>query len=61
MRGDPIIYESENDILETFMNFHLETYFNTSPIVTDVVEDIKSQTERYKNELALAQKMQKKL
>ena len=49
MHGDPIIYASENDMLETFMNFHLETYFNTSPIVTDVVEDIRSQTERYKN------------
>jgi len=49
MRGDPIIYASENDMLETFMNFHLETYFNTSPIVTDVVEDIRSQNEKYKN------------
>jgi SAM-dependent methyltransferase len=49
MRGDPIIYASENDMLETFMNFHLETYFNTSPIATDVVEDIRSQAEKYKN------------
>lgn len=49
MHGDPIIYASENDILETFMNFHLETYFNTSPTVADVVEDIKSQAEKYKN------------
>ena len=49
MRGDPITYASENDMLETFMNFHLETYFNTSPIVADVVEDIRSQAERYKN------------
>ncbi len=49
MRGDPIVYATENDMLETFMNFHLETYFNTSPIVADIVEDIKSQAERYRN------------
>lgn len=48
MRGDPIIYASENDMLETFMNFHLETYFNTSPIIADVVEDIRSQAERHR-------------
>lgn len=47
--GDPITYASENDVLETFMNFHLETYFNTLPIVADVVEDIRSQAEKYRN------------
>lgn len=49
LRGDRITYASENDVLETFMNFHLETYFNTSPIVADVVEDIRSQAEKYRN------------
>lgn len=49
LRGDPIIYASENDMLETFMNFHLETYFNTLPIVADVIEDIRFQAKRYKN------------
>lgn len=49
MRGDPIVYETENDMLETFMNFHLETYFNTLPIVADVVENIKSQAEKYRD------------
>ena len=49
LRGDSITYTSENDVLETFMNFHLETYFNTSPIVADVVEDIRSQAEKYRN------------
>lgn len=49
LRGDPIVYASESDMLETFMNFHLETYFNKLPIVADVVEDIKSQAKRYKN------------
>ncbi|MFH1188932.1 MAG: methyltransferase domain-containing protein [bacterium] len=47
--GDSITYASENDVLETFMNFHLETYFNTLPIVADVVEDIRSQAEKYRN------------
>lgn len=49
LRGDPIIYASENDVLETFMNFHLETYFNTSPIVADIVVDIRSQSEKYRS------------
>ncbi len=49
MHGDPIVYATENDMLETFMNFHLETYFNTSPAVADIVEDIRSQAERYRN------------
>ena len=48
MRGDPIVYQSENDMLETFMNFHLETYFNTTPLATNVIEDIKFQAEKYK-------------
>lgn len=49
LRGDSITYTTENDVLETFMNFHLETYFNTSPIVADVVEDIRSQAEKCRN------------
>lgn len=49
LRGDSIIYTSEDDMLETFMNFHLETYFNTSSVVADVIEDIRSQAEKYRN------------
>lgn len=49
MRGDPIVYATENDMLETFMNFHLETYFNTSPVVAEILEDIRSQAEKYRN------------
>lgn len=49
LRGDPITYRSEDELLETFMNFHLETYFNTSQFVEDVVEDIKDQVIPYRN------------
>lgn len=49
LSGDSIVYLTENEMLETFMNFHLETYFNTSPIVADVIEDIKFKAEKYKN------------
>ena len=49
LQGDPIIYRSEDDLLETFMNFHLETYFNTLPLVVDVVNDIRTQAEKYRN------------
>lgn len=49
LRGDPITYASENDVLETFMNFHLETHFNHLPSVTEVIEDISSQIKEYRN------------
>ncbi len=49
LQGDPIPYESEDELLETFMNFHLETYFNTTPFVADVIDDIKKQAARYRN------------
>ncbi len=47
--GDPIIYENEALLLEIFMNFHLETYFNNSEIVTDVVDDIRKCIKKYRN------------
>lgn len=50
LQGDAIYYESEDEVLETFMNFHLETYFNDSPLTESVIEDIKEQASRYRNE-----------
>lgn len=49
LQGDPIIYMSESDVLETFMNFHLETYFNLLSIVGEVIENISSQIREYRN------------
>ena len=50
LRGDAIHYKSEDEVLETFMNFHLETYFNNSPLTESVVDDIKGQIAKYRNE-----------
>ena len=50
LRGDAIHYRSENELLETFMNFHLETYFNDSPLNKSVINDIKEQASKYRNE-----------
>lgn len=46
--GDPIIYENENMLLEIFLNFHLETYFNQLDLLPIVVDDIKEQIKQYK-------------
>lgn len=50
LRGDPIRYESEGVLLETFMNFHLETYFNRHILLKNVIEDIKKHSAQYRNE-----------
>ncbi len=48
LKGETITYKSEDELLETFMNFHLETYFNTSSLVKEVLEDIKTQAAPYR-------------
>lgn len=50
LQGDAIHYKSEDDVLETFMNFHLETYFNESQFTEGVINDIKEQILKYRNE-----------
>ena len=50
LQGDAIHYKSEDEVLETFMNFHLETYFNNLPFTESVIDDIKEQISEYRNE-----------
>lgn len=50
LQGDAIHYKSEDEVLETFMNFHLETYFNNSPLTESVIDDIKGQISKYRND-----------
>lgn len=50
LQGDAIHYKSEDEVLETFMNFHLETYFNGPPITESVINDIREQISKYRNE-----------
>lgn len=47
--GDPIVYENEELLLEIFLNFHLETYFNQLDLLPIVINDIKEQIKQYKN------------
>ncbi len=49
LQGDKIRYNSEDEVLEIFMNFHLETYFNNSPLTESVLTDIKKQIAQYRN------------
>lgn len=45
LKGDPIVYNSIENALETFMNFHMETEFNrhenVQGIINELTEDIK--------------------
>ena len=50
LKGGAIHYKSEDEVLETFMNFHLETYFNNLPLAESVIDDIKGQISKYRNE-----------
>jgi hypothetical protein len=38
--GDPIIYRNLNEALETFVNFHLESYFNDRPELPRVIDKL---------------------
>ena len=48
LHGDPIIYKDKDEVMEIFLNFHLETFFNDSPLLAEVIEDIEHQIEQYK-------------
>lgn len=50
LQGDAIHYKSEDEALETFMNFHLETYFSNSPFAESVIGDIRGQISKYRND-----------
>lgn len=49
LKGYAIHYKSEDEVLETFMNFHLETYFNNLSLNESVINDIKGQISKYRN------------
>ncbi len=49
LKGDPIKYSDEDEVLEIFMNFHLETYFNDTDMASLVLNDIKKQIKPYRN------------
>jgi len=49
LQGDAIHYKSEDEVLETFMNFHLETYFNNSSFIESIIHDIKMGISKCRN------------
>lgn len=50
LRGDPIVYASQSELLETFVNFHLETYFNESPLLPKILKSIKKLSDGYRQD-----------
>lgn len=40
LRGDDIVYKSAEEALEIFMNFHMESYFNNSPLASEIIDDL---------------------
>ncbi|MCR4312610.1 MAG: methyltransferase domain-containing protein [Candidatus Uhrbacteria bacterium] len=40
--GEEIVYDSEDEALEIFLNFHTESYFNDSEILPQVTEELKA-------------------
>jgi SAM-dependent methyltransferase len=50
LKGDPIYYKSADELLEVFMNFHLETFFNHHKLLSTVADDIIKQIEQYRQD-----------
>jgi len=47
-RGDNILYSNEDEVLETFLNFHMETFFNDSSILGTVLNDVRAKIQPFK-------------
>lgn len=48
LEGDPIIYDSMENTLEIFMNFHMETEFNKHKNVQKILYELKEDIKKYK-------------
>lgn len=46
--GDPIVYKDINELIEIFLNFHIETYFNNDCLLQVVIQDVQEQVEQYR-------------
>lgn len=45
--GEEIVYTSEDEALEIFLNFHMESYFNESEILPEMIEELKTYFQQY--------------
>lgn len=48
--GKEIEYADENEALEIFMNFHMESYFNENELLSNVIAELKEYFKKYSNE-----------
>ncbi|MEX2090700.1 MAG: class I SAM-dependent methyltransferase [Candidatus Paceibacterota bacterium] len=48
LSGDPISYESLEEALEIFINFHMETEFNRSPRIGEILKEVSSDINKHK-------------
>ena len=48
LKGEPIIYKSQDEALEIFMNFHMETFFNRSLREKEVLSELKKYFLKFK-------------
>lgn len=48
--GEEIVYSSEEEALEVFMNFHMEAYFNDSELLPVILGELKQYFKQYTDE-----------
>lgn len=48
LTGQPIVYESLEEALEIFINFHMETEFNRSPYIKEILREVSSDMSKYR-------------
>ena len=48
--GEPIEYGSINEALEVFLNFHMESYFNESDDVEEIINELSNYFENFREE-----------
>ena len=45
--GEAITYSSISEALEIFLNFHMETYFNKSPMLPIVIQELEEYFKKF--------------
>jgi ubiquinone/menaquinone biosynthesis C-methylase UbiE len=47
LSGHPIVYKTLDEALEIFMNFHMESFFNTTPLAENVLKELTSYFQKF--------------
>lgn len=48
-KGDPLEFHSIDEALEYYLNFHMESHFNTSGSIDKIIEELSADIEKYRN------------